>query len=164
MTKRRAWLNTPVQVLLTCLHPWWEGLPVHQQSQVTACAALWWSACVEPVLTGDFLPIPMPPPLHSSVWKSIAVLISCHGNGLSFMTVQMSAFVWRNDNIPVCLQIIAQKHYSSNFLTMSIVPDTLSSICQGPTVFLIPTIQVVIFLRQMAQQSFTIGYRRRWQL
>lgn len=39
----------------------------------------------------------MPPPLHSSVLKSIAVLISCHGNGLSFMTVQMSAFVWRND-------------------------------------------------------------------
>ena len=36
----------------------------------------------------------MPLPPHGSLLKFIAVLISCHGNGLSFMTVQISAFLW----------------------------------------------------------------------
>ena len=40
----------------------------------------------------------MPLPPHSSLLKFIAVLISRHGNGLSFMTVQISAFMWRNSS------------------------------------------------------------------
>lgn len=40
----------------------------------------------------------MPLPPHASLLKFIAVLISCHGNGLSFMTVQISAFLWRNSS------------------------------------------------------------------
>lgn len=77
----------------------------------------------------------MPLPPHSSLLKFIAVLISCHSKRLSFVTTDECFYVGRLQTVPVNPWVTAEKPWSSGFLTMSIVQDTLSSVLQCLMVF-----------------------------